>query len=121
MENPPNKPDDQQIEKWQLEDNIPTGQDVLSKMVAPEGFKVLYAEDKAAVVKLFTNLQSAHNNLANVAGLIVDLGKVLSSDQFSYILSLAIHPLIQLKLPPELCAPSEMRFEKERLTPEELF
>ena len=119
MEKPPNVPDDQQIEKRQLEDNIPTGQDVLSKMIAPKGFKALNTEGKAAVVKLFANLQSAHNSLANMASSIVDLGKVL--DQFSYILSLAICLLIQLKLPPELCAPSEMRFEEERLTPEELF
>ena len=55
----PDVPDDQQIEKWQSEDNIPTGQDVLSKMVQPEGFKALDAVGKAAVVKLFANLQSA--------------------------------------------------------------
>ena len=121
MEKPPDEPDDQQIEKRQSEDNIQTGQDVLSKMVAPKGFKALKAEGKAAVVKLFSNLQSAHENLANMAGSIVHLGTVSSPDQFSYILPLAICPLIQLKLPPELCAPSEMRFEKERLTPEESF
>ena len=118
---PPDVPDDQQIEKWQSEDNIPTGQDVLSKMVAPKGFKALDAVGKAAMVKLFANLQSTHNNLATMASSIVDLGKVLSLDQFSYILSLAICPLIQLKLLLELCAPSEMRFEKERLTAEQMF
>ena len=90
-------------------------------MVAPKGFKPLDAVGKAVVVKLFANLQSAHNSLANMAGSIMDLGKVSSLDQFSYILSLAICPLIQLKLPPELCAPGKMRFEKERLTPKETF
>ena len=88
-------------------------------MVSPEGFKALNAEGKAAVVKLFANLQSAHDSLANMASSIMELGKVSSLDQFSYILSLAIHPLIQLKLLPELCALGEMRFEKERLTPKE--
>ena len=117
----PNVPDDQQIEKRQLEDNIPTGQDVLSKMVQPEGFKALDVVGKSAIVKLFSNLQSAHNSLANVASSIMDLGKVSSPHQFIYILSLVIHPLIQLKLPPELFAPGEMRFEKERLTPKETF
>ena len=121
MEKPPNVPEDQQIEKQQSEDNIPTGQDVLSKMVAPKGFKALNAEGKAAVVKLLANVQSAHDSLANVASSIMDLGKVSSPDQFSYILSLAICPFIQLKLLPELCAPGEIRFEKERLTPEESF
>ena len=72
----PNVPGDQQIEKQQSEDNILTGQDVLSKMVAPEGFKALDAVGKAAVVKLFANLQSAHHSVANVASSIMDLGKV---------------------------------------------
>ena len=44
-------------------------------MVAPEGFKSLDAVGKAAVVKLFANLQSAHNSLANVASSIMDLGR----------------------------------------------
>ena len=63
-------------------------------MVSPEGFKPLDDAGKAAVVKLFANLQSAHDSLANVAGSIVDLAKVLSPDQFSFILSLTICPLI---------------------------
>ena len=69
----------------------------------------------------FLPISSAHDSLANVVGSIVDLAKVSSPDQFSFILSLTICTLIQLKLPPELCAPGEMRFEKERLTPEETF
>ena len=32
----------------------------------------------------------------------------------------AVRPLIQLKIPPHLSAPTELKFEKERLTPEEL-
>ena len=32
----------------------------------------------------------------------------------------AVRPIIQLKIPPHLSAPSELKFEKERLTPEEL-
>ena len=111
----------QKKKKRQSEHNIPTAEEVLSRMVSPEGFKPLDDTDKEAVVKLFANLQSAHDSLANVAGSIVDLAKISSPDQFSFILSLTIHPLVQLKLPPELCSPGEMRFKKERLTPEENF
>ena len=32
----------------------------------------------------------------------------------------AVRPLIQLKVPPHLSTPTELRFEKERLTPEEM-
>ena len=98
-------------------DNITTTEEVLSRMVSPEGFEPLDDAGKAAVVKLFANPQSAHNSLANVAGSIVDLAKVSSPDQFSFILSLTIHPVIQLKLPPKLCAPGKMSFKKERHTP----
>ena len=90
-------------------------------MVSPEGFKPLDDTGKAAVVEHFVNLQSAHDSLANVAGSIVDLAKVSSPDQFSFISSLTVHPLIQLKLPPKLCTSGKMHFEKERLTPEENF
>ena len=111
----------QKNEKRQYEDNIPTAEEVLSRMVSPEGFQTLDDAGKAAVVKLFANLQSAHDSLANVTGSIVDLAKVSSPDQFSFILSLTICPLIQLKLPPELCTPGKMCFKKERLTLEETF
>ena len=111
----------QKIKKRQSKDNIPAAEEVLSRMVSPEGFKPLDDTGKAAVVKFFGNRQSAHNSLANIGGSIVDLAKVSSPDQFSFILSLTIHPLIQLKLPPKLCAPGKMHFEKERLTSEENF
>ena len=122
MEKPLVQQEEQQkIEKRQSEDNIPATEEVLSRMVGPEGFEPLDDAGKAAVVKLFVNLQSAHDSLANVVGSIVDLAKVSSPDQFSFILSLTIHPLVQLKLPLELCTPGEMSFKKERLTPEETF
>ena len=122
VEKPLIQPEEQQnIKKRQSEDNIPTTEEVLSRMVSSEGFKPLDDTGKAAVVELFANLQSAHDSLANVVGSIVDLAKVSNPDQFSFILSLTICPLIQLKLPPELCTPDKMCFEKERLTPEENF
>ena len=40
--------------------------------------------------------------------------------QFTFVLQLAVRPIIQLKIPPHLSAPTELRFDKERLTPEEI-
>ena len=73
-----------------------------------------------AVTKLFGHLQDAHNHMAQVAKAVIDLSKVSSPDQFTFVLQLAVRPIIQLKIPPHLLAPTELRFDKERLTPEEI-
>ena len=72
------------------------------------------------VTTLFGHLQDAHNHMAQVAKAVVDLSKVSSPDQFTFVLQLAVRPIIQLKIPPHLSAPKELRFDKERLTPEEI-
>ena len=72
------------------------------------------------VTKLFGHLQDTHNHMAQVAKAVVDLSKVSSPDQFTFVLQLAVRPIIQLKIPPHLSAPTELRFDKERLTPEEI-
>ena len=58
--------------------------------------------------------------MAEVAKAMVDISEVASPEQFTFILQNAVRPLIQLKFPPHLSAPTELRFEKERLTPEEM-
>ena len=58
--------------------------------------------------------------MSQVAQAVVDLSKVSSPEQFSFVLQLAVRPIIQLKIPPHLSAPTELKFEKERLTPEEI-
>ena len=73
-----------------------------------------------AITKLFGHLQDAHNHMAQVAQAVVNLSKVSSPEQFTYVLQLAVRPIIQLKIPPHLSAPTELKFEKERLTPEEI-
>ena len=73
-----------------------------------------------AVTKLFSYLQDAHNHLAEVAKQVVMVSEVSSPEQFTFVLQHAVRPIIQLKIPPHLSAPSELKFEKERLTPEEL-
>ena len=73
-----------------------------------------------AVTKLFSYLQDAHNHLAEVVKQVVMVSEVSSPEQFTFVLQHAVRPIIQLKIPPHLSAPSELKFEKERLTPEEL-
>ena len=73
-----------------------------------------------AITKLFGHLQDAHNHMAEVAQAVVNLSKVSSPEQFTFVLQLAVRPIIQLKIPPHLSAPTELKFEKERLTPEEI-
>ena len=49
----------------------------------------------------------------------VQLSKVSSPEQFTFVLKLAVRPTIQLRIPPHLSAPTDLKFEKERLTQEE--
>ena len=75
---------------------------------------------QCAITKLFSHLQDAHNHMAEVAKAVVNISEVSSPEQFTFIFQNAVRPIIQLKVPPHLSAPTELRFEKERLTPEEM-
>ena len=61
-----------------------------------------------AVTKLFSHLQDAHNHMAQVAQAVVQLSKVSSPEQFTFVLQLAVRPIIQLKIPPHLCCVAPM-------------
>ena len=61
-----------------------------------------------AITKLFGHLQDAHNHMAQVAQAVVNLSKVSSPEQFTFVLQLAVRPIIQLKIPPHLSAPTEL-------------
>ena len=89
-------------------DEILTGPEVTSKMCLH------------CVTRLFSHLQDAHNHMAEVAKAIINVSEVSSPEQFTFVLQLAVRPIIQLKIPPHLSAPTELKFEKERLTPEEI-
>ena len=101
-------------------DEIPTGPEVTSKMCLQENLPCFDQKGQQAVTKLFGHLQDTHNHMAEVAKAIVDVSEVSSPEQFTFVLQLAVRPIIQLKIPPHLSAPTELRFEKERLTPEEI-
>ena len=99
-------------------DEIPDGPEVMSKMHL-QNLPCFDRKGQQAVTKLFSYLQDAHNHLAEVAKQVM-VSEVSSPEQFTFVLQHAVRPIIQLKIPPHLSAPSELKFEKERLTPEEL-
>ena len=108
------------VEQCVSSDEIPTGPEVTSKMCLQEGIQCFDQKGQQAVTRLFSHLQDTHNHMAEVAKAIVDVSEVSSPEQFTFVLQLAVRPIIQLKIPPHLSAPTELRFEKERLTPEEI-
>ena len=101
-------------------DSIPTGPKVTSQMRLQENIKSFDYKGQQAVTRLFSHLQDAHNHMAEVAKAIIDVSEVSSPEQFTFVLQLAVRPIIQLKIPPHLSAPTELKFEKERLTPDEI-
>ena len=94
---------------------------MLMLMVHQKPHKAIDDKGQKAVVKLFNSLQQAHNNLSNVAGTIAYLGEILDNEQFTYIMQRTVWPLIQLRIPGNLCSPVDVKFEKDRLTAEETF
>ena len=101
-------------------DSIPTGPEVTSQMRLQEKLPCFDQKGQRAVTRLFSHLQDAHNHMAEVAKAIVDVSEVSSPEQFTFVLQLAVRPIIQLKIPPHLSAPTGLKFEKERLTPDEI-
>ena len=101
-------------------DSIPTGPEVTSKMRLQGNIQAFDKKGQEAVTILFGHLQDAHNHMAQVAQAVVDLSKVSSPEQFTFVLQIAVRPIIQLKISPHLSAPTELKSEKERRTPEEI-
>ena len=100
-------------------DSISTGSEVTSKMHLDKHITSFDKAGQQVVTCLFSHLQDAHNHMAQVAQEEVQLSKVSSPEQFTFVLKLAVRPIIQLKIPPHLSAPTELKFENERLTQEE--
>ena len=101
-------------------DEVPDGPEVLSRMRLQGDLPCFDKKGQQAVTTLFGHLQDAHNHMAEVAKAIVNVSEVSSPEQFTFVLQLAVRPIVQLKIPPHLSAPTELKFERERLTPEEL-
>ena len=101
-------------------DEVPDGPEVLSRMRLEGDLPCFDKKGQQAVTTLFGHLQDAHNHMAEVAKAIIHVSEVSSPEQFTFVLQLAVRPIVQLKIPPHLSAPTELKFERERLTPEEL-
>ena len=101
-------------------DKIPGGPEVLSSMRLQTNLRCFDKKGQEAVTKLCGHLQDAHNHMAEVAKAIMNVSAVSSPEQFTFVLQLAVRPIVQLKIPPHLSSPTELKFERERLTPEEL-
>ena len=101
-------------------DEVPDSPEVLSRMRLQGNLPCFDKKGQEAVTKLFGHLQDTHNHMAEVAKAIVNVSEVSSPEQFTFVLQLAVRPIVQLKIPPHLSAPTELKFERERLTPEEL-
>ena len=108
------------IQQCVSSDEIPTAPEVISKMCLQGNLPCFDRKGQQAVTKLFSHLQDAHSHMAEVAKAIVNVSEVSSPEQFTFVLQLAVRPIVQLKIPPHLSAPTELKFDKERLTPEEI-
>ena len=89
-------------------DSTPMGPEVTSKMRLQENIPSFDQKGQQAVTRLFSHLQDAHNHMSEVAKAVVNVSEVSSPEQFTFVLQLAVRPIIQLKIPPHLSAPTDM-------------
>ena len=101
-------------------DSIPTGPKVTSKMRLQGNIPCFDKKGQQAITRLFGHLQDTHSHMSEVAKAVVDVSEVSSPEQFTFVLQLAVRPIIQLKIPPHVSAPTDILFAKGRLTPEEI-
>ena len=78
-------------------DSIPTGPEVTSKMCLQGNIPCFDQKGQQAITKLFGHLQDTHNHMSEVAKAVVDVSEVSSPEQFTFVLQLAVRPIIQLK------------------------
>ena len=102
-------------------DNIITGTQVLSRLVAMSNFTAIQGDQREMVCELFDSLQTAYTAIADVTGTLAALGRTLDPNQFQFLLKHSVHPLVQLQVPAHLCHPGELKFAKEHLTDDELY
>ena len=88
------------IQQRQSQNTLPTGHNVLTRLVHEVNHKALNDASQKVVVELFSQLSDAYDNLSKVAKSISKLGQITTPEQFSFVLKLAMRPLIQLKIPP---------------------
>ena len=87
------------IQQRQSQNTLPTGHNVLTRLVHETNHKALDDAGQKVVVELFSQLSDAHNNLSKVTKLISKLGQITSPEQFSFVLKLAMKPSYNLRYP----------------------
>ena len=70
-------------------DSIPTSSEVTSKMHLDENITPFDKAGQQAITHLFSHLQDAHNHMSQLAQAVVQLSKVSSPEQFTFVLKLA--------------------------------
>ena len=103
------------IQQHVSSDEIPEGPEVLSRMCLQENLPCFDRKGQQAVTKLFGHLQDTHNHMAEVAKAIMNVSEVSSPEQFTFVLQLAVRPIVQLKIPPHLSAPTNLNLKKKDL------
>ena len=93
------------IQQRQSQSTLPTGHNILTRLVHEANHKALDDAGQKVVVELFSQLSDAHNNLSKVTKSISKLGQIINPEQFCFVLKLAMRPLIQLKILPTYVHP----------------
>ena len=88
------------IQQRQSQNTLPTGHNILTRLVHEANHKALDDASQKVVVELFSQLSDADDNLSKVTKSISKLGQITTPEQFSFVLKLAVRPLIQLKITP---------------------
>ena len=85
------------IQQCVSSDEIPDGPEVLSRMRLQGNLPCFDKKGQQAITNLFGHLQDTHNHMAEVAKAIVNVSEVSSPEQFTFVLQLAVRPIVQLK------------------------
>ena len=109
------------FQQSQSQNTLPTGHNVLTRFVHEANHKALDDAGQKVVVELFSQLSDTHDNLSNVTKLISKFGQITNPEQFSFVLKLAVRPLIELKIPLHLCSPKGPAFCQRKTYKRRLF
>ena len=115
--------DEEQVQQTpqqaQSPDNIKDGEEFIHKLKKVEDFGNFSKEATKSLTVMFAQLQLCHKNSAKLAGHMVELSKTLKPAQFTCIMKHSLRPLVQLSIPPYLCFPTKLKFNKLHFTPAE--
>ena len=111
--------EDMQSSQQQSPDDIEQADEVIHQLATIEDMDTLPDKAIAELCGMFGQLQLCHEKSAKLAGHLVQLSMSLTPKQYTYVMKHSLCPLIQLSLPPRLCSPADLKFQKLWLTPQE--